>query len=84
MYKKAGVIVHDIGKIDQIQLNMFDRVDRDMRGNLMASYDAINNRMGRDTVRLAVQGFDRKWKMRQKRLSPCYTTRMTELLEVKL
>lgn len=84
VYKKAGVIVHDIGKIDQIQLNMFDRVDRDRRGNLMASYDAINNKMGRDTVRLAVQGFDRKWKMRQERLSPCYTTRMTELLEVKL
>ena len=84
MYKKAGVIVHDIGKIDQIQLNMFDRVDRDKRRNLMISYDAINNRMGRDTARLAVQGFDRKWKMRQERLSPCYTTRMTELLEVKL
>ena len=84
VYKKAGVIVHDIGKIDQIQLNMFDRVDRDRRGNLMTSYDAINSRMGRDTVRLAVQGFDRKWKMRQERLSPCYTTRMTELLEVKL
>ena len=84
MYKKAGVIVHDIRKIDQIQLNMFDRVDRDRRRNLMASYDAINNRMGRDTVRLAVQGFDRKWKMSKERLSPCYTTRMTELLEVKL
>lgn len=84
VYKKAGVIVHDIGKIDQIQLNMFDRVDRSKRGNLMTSYDAINSRMGRDTVRLAVQGFDRKWKMKQERLSPCYTTRMTELLEVKL
>ena len=84
VYKKAGVIVHDIGKIDQIQLNMFDRVDRSKRRNLMTSYDAINNRMGRDTVRLAVQGFDRKWKMKQERLSPCYTTRMTELLEVKL
>ena len=84
VYKKAGVTVHDIGKIDQIQLNMFDRVDRSKRGNLMTSYDAINSRMGRDTVRLAVQGFDRKWKMRQERLSPCYTTRMTELLEVKL
>ena len=84
VYKKAGVIVHDIGKIDQIQLNMFDRVDRSKRRNLMTSYDVINSRMGRDTVRLAVQGFDRKWKMRQERLSPCYTTRMTELLEVKL
>ena len=84
MYKKAGVIVHDITKVGQIQLNMFDRLDRDKRGSLMTSYDAINGKMGRDTVRLAVQGFDRKWKMKQERLSPCYTTRMTELLEVKL
>ena len=84
VYKKAGVIVHDITKVGQIQLNMFDRLDRDKRGSLMTSYDAINGKMGRDTVRLAVQGFDRKWKMKQERLSPCYTTRMTELLEVKL
>ena len=84
VYKKAGVIVHDIRKMGQMQLNMFDRVDRDKRGNLMTSYDVINSKMGRDTVRLAVQGFDRKWKMKQERLSPCYTTRMTELLEVKL
>ncbi len=84
VYKKAGVIVHDIGLMSQMQLNMFDRVDREKRSNLMKSYDTINSIMGRDTVRLTVQGFDRKWKMRQERLSPCYTTRMTELLEVKL
>ena len=70
--------------MSQIQLNMFDRVDREKRSNLMRSYDTINSIMGRDTLRLTVQGFDRKWKMKQERLSPCYTTRMTELLEVKL
>ena len=86
VYKKAGVIVHDIGKIDQIQLNMFDRVDRDRRGNLMTSYDAINS-VEWEEIRVetcCTKVFDRKWKMRQERLSPCYTTRMTELLEVKL
>ena len=57
MYKKAGVIVHDITKVGQIQLNMFDRLDRDKRGSLMTSYDAINGKMGRDTVRLCCTGF---------------------------
>ena len=63
---------------------MFDIVNRDKRGNLMTFFDIINSKMGRDTVRLAVQAFDRKLKMKQERLSQCYTTRMTELLEVKL
>lgn len=84
VYKKAGVIVHDISPENQLQLNMFDKVDRTKRKNLMLAYDAVNNKMGRDTLRLTVQGFDRKWKMKQEQLSPCYTTRITELLEVKL
>jgi len=84
IYKKAGVIVHDISSENQLQLNMFDKVDRAKRKNLMFAYDTLNNKMGRDTVRLTIQGFDRKWKMKQEQLSPCYTTRITELLEVKL
>jgi DNA polymerase V len=35
-------------------------------------------------VRMAAQGFDRKWKLRQEKLSPCYTTRWSELLTVKV
>ena len=84
IYKKAGVIVHDISPESQLQLNMFDKVDRAKRKSLMQVYDTINDKMGRDTVRLTTQGFDRKWKMKQEQLSPCYTTRISELLEVKL
>ena len=84
VYKKAGVIVHDISPENQLQLSMFDTVDRGKRKNLMLAYDSVNTKMGKDTVRLTTQGFDRKWKMKQEQLSPCYTTRITELLEVKL
>ncbi len=84
IYKKAGVIVHDISPESQLQLNMFDKVDRAKRKSLMQVYDTINDKMGRDTVRLTTQGFDRKWKMKQEQLSPCYTTRISELLEVKI
>ena len=40
--------------------------------------------MGRDKLRIATQGFDRKWKMKQEQLSPCYTTRIDEILKVKV
>ena len=84
IYKKAGVIVHDISPESQLQLSMFDTVDRAKRKSLMRTFDSINNKMGRDSVRLTIQGFDRKWKMKQEQLSPCYTTRITELLEVDI
>lgn len=84
IYKKAGVIVHDTSPESQLQLNIFDKVDRVKRKSLMKAYDSINHRMGRDTVRLTVQGYDRKWRMKQEQLSPCYTTRMTEILEVRI
>ena len=84
IYKKAGVIVHDISPESQLQLSMFDTVDRAKRKSLMSTFDSINNKMGCDSVRLTIQGFDRKWKMKQEQLSPCYTTRISELLEVKL
>lgn len=50
----------------------------------MSVYDSINNKMGKDTVRLSVQGQNRKWRMKQEKLSPCYTTRISEILNVKI
>jgi len=84
IYKKAGVIVHVTSPESQLQLSIFDKVDRVKRKNLMQAYDTINHRMGKDTLRLTVEGQDRKWRMKQEQLSPCYTTRMTEILEVRV
>jgi DNA polymerase V len=83
-YKKAGVLVGGIVPDSQVQLGLFDSVNRSRRADLMQSIDEINSRLGRDKVRLAVQGFDRKWRLRQERLSPCYTTRFTDFLTVKV
>ena len=83
IYKKAGVIVSGIVAQSQVQLSFFDDiVDIAKRHNLMQAIDAINDSYGRMKVRFAVNGFERKWKLQQERLSPCYTTRMNELLRV--
>ena len=50
----------------------------------MQAYDIINYSTGEDIVRLTVEGQDRKWRMKQEQLSPCYSTRMTEILEVRV
>jgi DNA polymerase V len=46
--------------------------------------DHVNEKMGRNKVRLAAQGFDRKWRLKQEKLSSCYTTRFGDILEVNI
>jgi DNA polymerase V len=81
-YKKAGVIVTDIVPKDQVQQGLFDVMDREKDRCVTKVMDKINGAMGRDVVRYAVQGFDRKWKLRQEQLSPCYTTKWSNILTV--
>lgn len=48
----------------------------------MKALDITNGRFGRDIVRLAKQGYEKKWKMRQMHLSKCYTTRIEDVLTI--
>jgi DNA polymerase V len=84
LYKKAGVIVSGIVSENQVQGSIFDYHDRNKNKRLMSTVDTVNKSYGRDTLRVAAQGFDRKWKLRQERLSPCYTTRWSDLLTIEL
>ncbi len=45
--------------------------------------DAVNGRYGRGTVRPLSTGLDRTWRARQAMLSPAYTTRLQDIMEVK-
>ena len=83
-YKKAGVIVGDIVPDYSRQLSFFHKQDVLKRQRVMHSLDYINTSMGRNKVRLAIQGFDRKWRLKQEKLSPCYTTRFNDMLEINV
>ena len=83
-YKKAGVIVSDIVPEGSRQLSLFTNKEPFKVNNVMKAIDKVNQAMGRNKVRLAVQGFDRKWRLKQEKLSPCYTTRFSDILTVKL
>jgi len=82
IYKKAGVIVGRIVPQEQMQLSLFDSLDREKRKSINVAVDKINATMGKNKVKLAVQGNGRKWRLKQEKLSPCYTTRFTDILEV--
>jgi len=84
IYKKAGVIVGRTVPQGQTQLSLFDSLDRGKRKNINIAGDKVNSLMGKNKIHLAVEGNGRKWKLKQERLSPCYTTRFAEILEVSI
>lgn len=82
-YLKVGVMVMDIVPQDQIQLGLFDKRDRQKDALLMNALDRSNRSFGKDIVRYGTQGYGKKWKLRSQMLSPCYTTRIDQVMKVK-
>jgi DNA polymerase V len=81
-YKKAGVIVSDIVPERPMQTDLFDTRNRDKYKKVMLVMDSLNATYGNRKVRIATQGFGRKWKLKNEKLSPCYTTRLSDILVV--
>ena len=83
-YKKAGVIVQNIVPADYVQMSLFDQINRKSRRKIMSSVDKINLLMGRDKIYLASQSARNRIEMKQQRLSPCYTTRFSDILKINI
>ncbi len=69
----------------QTQLDWLNPPDSHKRKRLMQTIDALNQRYGRHSIRTADQdaaGANAGWRMKRERLSPCYTTQFTQLLQV--
>ena len=81
-YKKAGVILYGLSKAKQTR-GLLD-YDRESSESIMNTMDRINERYGNSTIRLASEGIEKSWRMRRESVSPCYTTRFDDLVEVKL
>jgi len=78
LYKKAGVMLMDIASEDTVQGSLFDKIDRNKQQRLMSVLDTINDCYGRNTLKFACMGNGKAWKIKQERLSPCYTTRLSD------
>jgi DNA polymerase V len=83
-YNKTGCIAMDLLPENQVQYGIFDNENRVRDSRLMKTIDMVNKSLGKDAVRFALQGFGAKWKLRQLKLSPRYTTRINEVLTVKI
>lgn len=83
-YSKTGCTAMELIPATEIQSNIFDSENRARNSQLMQVLDKVNRSFGKNTVRFALQGFSSRWKLRQLKLSPCYTTRIDEVLTIKI
>jgi len=82
-YKKAGVMLFGLQDSANMQYSLFDTYNRPKFKNALSAIDDINIKMGRDTVKYAVQGNNTKISV-QERLSPRYTTSWHHIIELDI
>jgi DNA polymerase V len=82
-YSKCGVMLTELTPNEIRQGDFLDRRDRARSRRLMAAVDAINRRMGRDSMFYAACGIRREWRMAAGMKSPRFTTDWEELLTVR-
>ena len=75
---KAGVILTGLIPEGKVQPDLLQVADRQRGAKLMAALDAINTRMGRNTL-VPAATIGRSWQMRQEQRSPSYTTKLGEV-----
>lgn len=86
-YKKVGVSLEDLRENTNIQLSLWQDVagiNNEQSKKLMKMYDSINQRYGRNTIKLASNQQTTNNNMRSFYRSPRYTTCWQELLAVRL
>ena len=72
----------DFAPEDEQQRTLFENSNPRHKA-LMSAVDKLNQVYGQQKVRLAIQDQKRVWKMKQGKLSPRYTTKIDEILQIK-
>jgi len=79
-YAKAGVMLSEIVSIEGVQTDLFSPSQASPKSSaLMTVMDNINRKMGKESIKLASEGFTRPWKMKQGNKSPSYTTKWCDI-----
>ena len=82
-YKKAGCVVSAIVPKNEVQLNLFDETDRVRLQRLYNTVDRVNKKNGTDSLKIAAQGYGKKWKLKSEHISKRYTTNLNDIITIR-
>jgi DNA polymerase V len=82
-YKKAGVVLAGFTSVDAAQQSLFADESTLKSDALMPVIDLLNKRLGKDAVTIGSHHKVSKWQALSELKSPSYTTRWSDVREVK-
>ena len=84
-YKKAGVVLMNLSPAANQQQVLFDERPRERDERLQKAIDNINRQYGKPAVKIGTQilATDAKSLTKKEKLSPCYTTNIREIMNVR-
>lgn len=83
-YMKVGIIAMDLVPENEVQGSLYDSAKLERNKKIMNTMDKVNKVFGKESVRMAVQGFEKNYRLRADHLSPCYTTNINDILKIKI
>ncbi|WP_207385222.1 DUF4113 domain-containing protein, partial [Legionella beliardensis] len=81
-YKKGGIMLAELTPKSTVQMDLFlqpSNVTLAKSEKVMSVIELINEKYGNRAIRLAAEGFQKNWAMKQEMKSPGYTTCWSEL-----
>lgn len=79
-YAKAGIMLSELVPAEGVQIDLFSQSQGSLKSDeLMGTMDKINQKMGKSSIKLASEGINKPWKIKQDSKSPCYTTRWEDI-----
>ncbi len=81
-YLKCGVIVDNLVPESAVQFSIFKNGDEGKTKGIISAIDSINQNLGKETVRFAIQGFEKRYRLKAEMLSQRYSTNINELIKV--
>lgn len=83
-YRKAGIFLEGLVAEECFQLDLFVAKPLEKQQALMKLIDRTNMDFGKKVIRLAAEGTGQPWKMKQMSKSSRFTTRWTEILNIRI
>ena len=82
-YSKAGILANGLIPETMVQTNLFDKQDRVLEKKLLETYDSLNQKYGRGSIRFASEGLKKNWSLKSENVSAHYTTDWNQILKAR-
>ncbi len=82
-YKKAGVVLGMFSGAAVEQLDLFGSAEAQRDSTMMSTIDTLNRRFGKETITIGRNIYDTAWKASRDYVSPSYTTKWSDIAEIK-